>query len=40
MWRFIAGCIVGVYVGSHYDCKPAFKYAKEYVEKTFPEKKK
>ena len=38
MWQFIAGCVSGIYIGTHYDCKPAFKYVKDCLKKSFPKK--
>lgn len=39
MWQFMVGFVSGVYVGTHYDCKPAFALAITVFEKYFPQKK-
>ncbi len=39
MWRFTIGLVTGLYLGTHYDCKPAFKSAQVYMERYFPQKK-
>jgi len=33
------GLVTGLYLGTHYDCKPAFAKARDYLEQYFPKKK-
>ena len=39
MWQFLLGLSAGVYIGTHYDCKPVIKNATDYVQKIIPKKK-
>lgn len=39
MWRFTIGLASGLYIGTHYDCKPLLANAQEFWDKYFPEKK-
>ena len=39
MIRFMAGMVVGMYVGTTYDCKPYIDTIMKYVKDNFPEKR-
>jgi hypothetical protein len=40
MWRFLLGFSSGIYVGTHYECKPVLNNIKKMIDDYFPEKKK
>jgi len=39
MWSFVLGFISGIYVGTHYECKPLVEKATLMCKSYFPEKK-
>ena len=40
MFRFVSGVIVGIYIGSHYECRPQIKKIKEWIKTQAPPPKK
>ena len=39
MWRFLIGLSTGIYIGTHYDCKPLIKKITSEIQKYIPDKK-
>lgn len=39
MWQFVSGIVVGLYVGTYYDCKLGVEYVSEKLKEHCPKKK-
>ena len=39
MYQFTIGFIAGVYIGTHYNCKPLITDISEYIKKRLPDEK-
>ena len=39
MYRFVLGFALGVYVGTHYDCKPALEKIERFLRDNTPNEK-
>lgn len=39
MFRFVSGLMIGVYIGSNYECRPHLKKIEDWVKKNTPPKK-
>jgi hypothetical protein len=39
MWRFLAGFGFGIYVGTHYECKPLIKNITKKIKELMPKEK-
>ena len=37
MWQVITGFVVGIYVGTSYDCKPAIEFIKTWCKDKIPD---
>jgi hypothetical protein len=38
MWQFFLGLGTGIYVGTHYDCKPTITFLGDCIKKNIPDK--
>ena len=39
MLQFISGVVVGVWVGTHYNCKPYIEHISKYIKENLPKPK-